>query len=207
MTDHASARPPRWAESLLRLLLRPEDRDSVSGDLVEEYRQSIVPARGTGWAHAWYVRQVGWYALRASWPFGVLVGATLVVRYVFDTLDPVRYTPGVVHPRSRIMSQMLVGILALSALRGAWRTTHLRAGVLIAVVTAVIGGVISVIGTVALLAIWHDPATLTAWDTSGGLDEALVGVPMLMIPIALVSGTVGAIAGKCVSWPLKRRQV
>src|SRR5215467_7782266 len=38
--------PPTWAESLLRLLLTSKDRESVSGDLLEEYRESIVPALG-----------------------------------------------------------------------------------------------------------------------------------------------------------------
>jgi len=36
--DRPAAQPPRWAEATLRLLLKPEDRDSVSGDLLEEYR-------------------------------------------------------------------------------------------------------------------------------------------------------------------------
>src|SRR5688500_10263372 len=42
-TVHSDARPPRWAEAILRLLLKPEDRESVSGDLLEEYRETIVP--------------------------------------------------------------------------------------------------------------------------------------------------------------------
>ena len=31
--------PPRWAEALLRSLVRPSDRESISGDLLEEYRE------------------------------------------------------------------------------------------------------------------------------------------------------------------------
>jgi hypothetical protein len=56
-TERSTMLPPRWAESLLRMLLAPEDRDSVSGDLLEEYRESIVPAL-RGKADGWYVRQV-----------------------------------------------------------------------------------------------------------------------------------------------------
>ena len=40
-SDRSTTLPPRWAESLLRMLLSPEDRDSVSGDLLEEYRESM----------------------------------------------------------------------------------------------------------------------------------------------------------------------
>ena len=45
-TGTSTTLPPRWAESLLRMLLPPANRDSVSGDLLEEYRESIVPALG-----------------------------------------------------------------------------------------------------------------------------------------------------------------
>jgi hypothetical protein len=57
-TGHSNARPPQWAELLLRLLLKPKDRESVSGDLLEEYRDTIVPRLGSA-ANRWYVRQVG----------------------------------------------------------------------------------------------------------------------------------------------------
>ena len=46
--DRPAALPPRWAEWLLRTLLSAEDRDCISGDLLEEYRQAIVPALGRG---------------------------------------------------------------------------------------------------------------------------------------------------------------
>ena len=61
------ARPPRWAETILRLLLKPVDRECVSGDLLEEYRDSIRPARGRWGADVWYVRQVAGFAWRAGW--------------------------------------------------------------------------------------------------------------------------------------------
>jgi len=87
-TDHSNARPPQWAEALLRLLLTPKDRESVSGDLLEEYRDTIVPARGPA-ADRWYVWQVGSFLLRTSWGWGAVLGAALVIRYLFDTLVPV----------------------------------------------------------------------------------------------------------------------
>ena len=40
------ARPPAWAESVLRLLLPSRNRDSVSGDLLEEYRDVVLLSRG-----------------------------------------------------------------------------------------------------------------------------------------------------------------
>ena len=50
--------PPRWAEDLLRAVLDPRDRDTVSGDLLEEYREVAFPALGRAGAARWYLRQV-----------------------------------------------------------------------------------------------------------------------------------------------------
>ena len=61
MTSHepdrsGSVRPPRWAEAVLRALLGRDDAETVSGDLIEEYRESVtvhaevaMPARR--WKH------------------------------------------------------------------------------------------------------------------------------------------------------------
>jgi hypothetical protein len=50
--------PPRWAEILLERLLAARDRETVAGDLREEYADSIVPRRGRLRADLWYLRQV-----------------------------------------------------------------------------------------------------------------------------------------------------
>jgi hypothetical protein len=194
-SDSSTTLPPSWAESLLRMVLSTEDRDSVSGDLLEEYRESMVPALGDS-AKGWYIRQVAGYVLRKTWFWGALVGAILVTRYLFDTLAPVRYTPGVVHPRSAIMSYALMATFALGSGWQAWRSGRLGSGLLMAFATAALGGALSAAGTVGCLAIWHDPDTLRAVRSSGGLAEALWGVPLLLVPIGLITGATGAIAGR-----------
>ena len=50
--------PPGWAEFIVRLLLRQRDREAVTGDLLEEYRETIFPAQGRVRAGVWYLRQV-----------------------------------------------------------------------------------------------------------------------------------------------------
>lgn len=194
-SDSSTALPPRWAESVLRMLLSSEDRDSISGDLLEEYRQSIVPALGDK-AGGWYVRQVAGYVLREAWVWGALVGAILVTRYLFDTLAPVRYTPGVVHPRSAIMTYALIATFAFGSGWQAWRSGYLASGVIVALATAALGGALAAAGTVACLAVWHDSETLRAVQGSGGLAEALWGVPLLLVPIGLITGATGATAGR-----------
>lgn len=188
-------RPPRWAESLLRMFLAPADRDSVSGDLLEEYRESIVPERGAG-ANRWYVRQVSGYVLRATGPSAALVGGILVGRYLLDTLAPVQHTRGVAHPRSTLMSGALIAVYAASGCWHAWRTERLRTGVVAAFVTAALGGALSSLGTILCLALWHDPRTWRAIDGSGGIDEALYGVPLMLVVVGSIVGTVGATAGR-----------
>ena len=49
---------PRWVEILLERLLAARDRETVAGDLREEYAESIVPQRGRWAADLWYLRQV-----------------------------------------------------------------------------------------------------------------------------------------------------
>jgi len=56
--EATSNRPPRWAESLLIHMLKPRDRESIPGDLFEEYREDRVPALGRARANLWYCRQV-----------------------------------------------------------------------------------------------------------------------------------------------------
>ena len=119
--DRRTRRPPRWAEALLRLLLRPEDRESVSGDLLEAYRDAILPARGKA-ADRWYVRQVAWYLLREVWVPGVLVGGALLIRYLYDALVP----DTIYIVRSRIMSNTISATCLLAALRMSFRTQSLR---------------------------------------------------------------------------------
>src|SRR5258708_26288851 len=53
-----NATPPGWADVLLRACLTPRDSDSVSGDLLEQYREKVRPARGRRRANIWYMRQV-----------------------------------------------------------------------------------------------------------------------------------------------------
>ena len=195
--DRPTTRPPKWAEALLRLLLKPEDRERVSGDLLEEYRQSALPERGKG-ADAWYVRQVGWVVLRACWLPGVFIGSALVGRYLFDTLVPARDFA----QRSRIMSWAIIAVCLLGAFRTSLRTRSMRAGLLTSILSGALGGVISILGGVLMAAV--RPGILNEWRHTGGVDEVFLVVPLIMVWVGVVMGTVGSLTGKIVAWPLAR---
>ena len=49
--------PPPWMDRLLRSSLPARDREAISGDLLEEYREEQVPRFGRVWANFWYLRQ------------------------------------------------------------------------------------------------------------------------------------------------------
>ena len=190
-TSHSHARPPRWAEAILRLLLKPADRDSVSGDLLEEYRDSIVPARGSA-ADWWYLRQVGSFLARASWVWGTVIGGALVARYLFDTLAPVSDY----RMRATVLTYTIMGACLSAGLSTAWRTRSMRAGVLTSFTAAAMGALLSIAGAVVMLAIWHDPATLEEWRRTGGLDETFIDVPLKVVALGVAIGIVGAVIGK-----------
>jgi hypothetical protein len=49
--------PPRWLEKMLLWCLPVRDRETISGDLLEEYREEQVPHLGSMRASVWYLRQ------------------------------------------------------------------------------------------------------------------------------------------------------
>jgi len=57
-------RHPIWAEYLLYLLLPKSDRDAIAGDLIEEFRSTMVPKFGSTAARVWFVKQV----FSSLWP-------------------------------------------------------------------------------------------------------------------------------------------
>ena len=88
MTDDVDADPvpPPWAEHLLRLVLPPVDRDTITGDLLEEYQEAIRPMRGPVGARRWYLRQVASLILvsnsPAQWTIWLGAALALVVAFV-----------------------------------------------------------------------------------------------------------------------------
>jgi hypothetical protein len=175
----------------LRLLLSPKDRESVSGDLLEEYRDTIVPALGSA-ADRWYVRQVGSLLFRASWPWSAVVGGALVIRYLFDTLVPVTDY----RTRATILTYTLMTACVLTGFSAAWRTRSIRGGVLISFSAVTMGALVSIVGAGVMLAIWHDPVELERLRNSGGLREGFVGVPLIVVALGVVLGLAGALLGK-----------
>src|SRR5438067_11872733 len=124
--------PPELAELILGALLPLDMRETVSGDLLEEYRESRVPAVGEFRADLWYWRQVGGMWLRASW---WLVVAAVLLHLVHDVFDRFRapsgasYLDGLPTLVFVVLSPVgLVGLVGLATAYGSWRTQGRQGG-------------------------------------------------------------------------------
>src|SRR5438094_2541489 len=117
--------PPAVAELILQGLLPVDMRETVSGDLLEEYRESRVPAAGELRADLWYWRQVGGMWLRAYW---WLVASAVLLHTVHDVFETFRAPSGAFYldglptlVRAVFSSLGLVGVVGLATAYGSWR--------------------------------------------------------------------------------------
>jgi len=185
-----SVTPPRWAEALLVMAVKRSDRDAVSGDLLEAYRDSVVPARGSIAADAWYVRQVAGFLWRITWMWAVVFSGASLARMLYDWLVPTTDFAA----RAAVSTGTGVSVFFIVAVWAGWRSRSFVAGPVVAAVTSQVAALMSVAGAAVLFAVWHDPATMRAVAVSGGLGEVFF-LPFMMIIPAVIVGSVGGAAG------------
>ena len=178
--------PPRLATAVLSTFLPSRVFESVSGDLLEEYRASIYPSRGAWRADLWYVVQVLSFLPRMTVMFAVLFSAQFLARTSIDLLVPTTDF----HTRALVTTALSAGILFAAGLWASWHLGSVAAGAMASLLTATIAAVISLVGAVILLAFWHDAQTIAAIQQSGGLGEIFT-VPLMTVVPAAVLGTVG----------------
>jgi hypothetical protein len=128
--------------------------------------------------------------LRGARLWAALFAAAYVARTALDWLRPTTDF----HARSEVSTALAAGILLVSGFWTAWRSGSFAAGAAVGLVTTAIAAVLSIGGVALLLAIWHDPATMTAIRGSGNLQESLVLPTFLILPGMLIAG-VGGVAG------------
>ena len=192
------ATPPAWAETLLRAVVTRKDFDSLSGDLLEEYRETVYPARGRQRADAWYVRQVFGFAVRTVGVWGALFGFAGVVRTALDWFVPTHDFS----IRSAISTYVGIGLLLMTGFWSAWRSGSLASGPLSATLAMIIGEIISDTAAAAMLVFFHDPQTMSAIEASGGLGEAFT-LPIILVVPAVILGTLGGALGAAANRKLR----
>ncbi|OFW29354.1 MAG: hypothetical protein A3H97_15155 [Acidobacteria bacterium RIFCSPLOWO2_02_FULL_65_29] len=193
-------RPPRWAEAVLRAMLTPEDAETVSGDLLEVYRDSVRPSRGHLGANVWFVGQVAGFAWRATWVWGLLLATLILGRNALDWFVP----PADFMTRSIVTTYGAMSLFLVCGGLIAYRTRSLRASAAAGLAIGVIAAPIKIVGALVLLAIWHDPQTRMAIDRSGGLAEVFALPLFLLLPGALLA-LAGGLVGKAAAWSFRPR--
>jgi len=183
-----TAHPPRWAEALLRSFLKPGDFESVSGDLLEHYRDSIYPARGQLCADFWYATQVFTFVSPGVRFFALLFSAQFLTRTALDWFLP----PADFHFRSIVSTVVGIGTLAAAGSWAAWRSGSFAIGAIAGSLTAGIASITSIAGAAILFAFWHDPQTRTAIRCSGGFEEVVTLPVITILPGALLGAFGGA---------------
>jgi hypothetical protein len=182
--------PPAWAEAILRVFLRPEVFPSISGDLLEQYRDSILPVRGLFRADGWYLTQVLGCALRRILPWAISFAGAYVARFALDMLDPTTDF----HTRSQVTTYTSIGLLLAVGFWTAWRSGSFFAGTIAGFATITAASILSMAGNALLLAFWHDERVMSAISASGGLDEAILLPAFLIVP-GIVLGGIGGLVG------------
>ena len=179
------ANPPRWAEALLRMVLRPVDRESIPGDLLEEYREARHPSLGPIRANVWYVRSVLSFLVRVLWPCALAIVALRIVSFPL----PRGWNPGLVPAPG--VSALDAIIFFWAGYYGAQRTGRLATGVLTAGVTSVIGFTIFFI-----YAALTNPRLLLAPFEKPFIFVIVAVLLSMALGFAIVVGAAGAVVGR-----------
>jgi hypothetical protein len=180
--------PPALADVLLRAFVTPHDFESVSGDLLEEYRESVHPARGQRRADLWYVTQVSGFVVRATGVWAVLFSAAFLVRTALDWLVP----PTNFHARSAVSTLVGIGLLTAAGLSASLRSRSIVAGTLGGLIASALAAVLSVVGGAVLLLVCSDAGTMAAVRAAGGVAESFT-LPITMMLPGAVLGTLGGV--------------
>ena len=178
--------PPAWADNWLRLLLPARDRETVSGDLMEEYRESVRPKSSKLAADAWYLGQVGRFAWRqALW--AVILAALFEGRTAYDWFVPTTNF----RPRSDVTTYLMISVLLVIGASSTMRTRSFKAGV-VSTFSALVGSaLICTAVTASMYFNWRSPELIAAIQQSGGLAEVF-SLPIMLIVPGTIVGAIGA---------------
>ena len=129
----------KWGDFMLRLLIRRRDRETISGDLLEEYREHVLPTKGPRAARLWYVRQILSFVSPLAW--GLVIGALLGTLQLVDTA---------VEPLADDSAGAMIGILA--TMLALWTLASISAGLPSRRFThALVAGVLAGVATMAVI--------------------------------------------------------
>jgi hypothetical protein len=178
--------PPAWADAWLRLLLPARDRETVSGDLMEEYRETVRPMRSRLAADAWYLGQVSRFAWRPGL-WAIFLAAIYISRTAFDWFVPTANFA----PRSEATTLVMISTLLVIGASSALRAQSIGAGIVTTASALVMSAVLCTIATTVMYVGWQSPQVTNAINSSGGLAEVYT-LPVMLIAPGTAIGAFGA---------------
>jgi hypothetical protein len=125
--------PPRWATTLLDLLVRPTESESIPGDLLEEYREAARPSLGKRRADAWYARHVCSVLWQQAWPYAAVIAALRIVLFPL----PGPWNPSIVAAPGLSLLDAIV--FASAGYFNARRTGRVSTGLVVSTVVSIVG--------------------------------------------------------------------
>ena len=185
-----NASPPSLGELILRAFLTERDFETVSGDLLEEYRENVCATRGALRADLWYWAQVLGFAWRDAGSWAILFAAVFLARTAIDWHMPTADF----HTRSAISTLAAVGNFLAAGLRAGSRSGWSAAGAIAGLATAGLALPLQFLGAGMLLVLWHDPTIVAAIRGSGGLEEVYT-LPLLTVLPGILFGAIGGALG------------
>lgn len=183
--SNTQASPPRWAQALLKSLLRPSDSEAVPGDLLEEYRDVRRPSLGWPRADAWYVAQVFSVLWRIIWPCVVAVAAVRVLSFPLAG----GWNPSLVQAPGVSLLDALIFLWA--GYYGSQRTGRFLTGLVTAGATSVVGS--SIFFVYAAVTV---PGLLLAPFEKPFIFLIAAILATIALGFGLVLGSVGAAVGR-----------
>jgi hypothetical protein len=188
--------PPAWAQALLNSLLPDATQESVSGDLLEQYRESALSSRAR--ADRWYVKQLLGFLWRLCALFVVLRVAAVLGRDVVDAFWPPQFW-AVAHAyqaRSAFTTYAAILTYLLAGMTGAFRSGRVQTGIVAAVATHVLTYAITVSCELPFYfaVIRPDATRLNIFEVTGGWGEQL-GLDFVVLPVVVAIAALGGLAG------------
>lgn len=127
------------------------------------------------------------FLCRSSLGFGALFGLVIGTRYVLDAFWP---TSNYI-ARSIDTSVAVIWIAFLAGVWGAWKSAHVRTGALVAMTASITGWIVS-LGVFAFIALRQSTFILTSLTS----DDEILAVSLILVAVAAVMGTTGAMFGR-----------
>lgn len=173
-------------------LVPRERRETIIGDVLEEYRQAVAPARGHLRADLWYATQL----VRAGWMlaagFCFLAATFGIWREMLDELVAVS-PAGDYRLRAAMLTWAMAGCCVSSGLCAGWRTGGIAAGAItspVAFACGLAGG-----AAVSSAFRWLGVASAYSAIEAEATFLVILLVPVVALALTATLGLLGATAG------------